>query len=162
MVDTMRTTHPTAPLLRAFREAPWRTQTQAVAVVSISLLVIAIVGGFYLTVASRAATAGRDLQQLELTKTELIQANGELLAQLAELRSVDRLAARAQALGYVPATTEQIDYLRVADYPYTAATSAPPRAAVPEAPPPSTLAQVADWLAQVLQGLVLGGSGQGG
>jgi len=33
---------------------------------------------------------------------------------------------------------------------------APPTAA------PSALAQVANWLAQVLQGLVLGGPGQGG
>lgn len=161
MVDTMRT-NPTAPLLRAFREAPWRTQTQAVAVVSISLLVIAIIGGFYLTVASRAATAGRDLQELEVTKTQLVQANGELLAELAALRSVTRLAARAQALGYVAANPEQIDYLKVAEYPYTAQTSAPPRAAAAPEPEPSTLSQVADWLAQVLQGLVLGGQGQGG
>ena len=161
MIDTMRT-NPTAPLLRAFREAPWRTQTQAVAVVSISLLIIAILGGFYLTVASRAATAGRDLQQLEIEKTALVQANGELLAELAALRSVTRLAARAQALGYVAAQPEQIDYLKVAEYPYTAQTSAPPRAAAPETAAPSTLSQVANWLAQVLQGLVMGGSGQGG
>lgn len=161
MVDTMRT-NPTAPLLRAFREAPWRTQTQAVAVVSISLLVIAIIGGFYLAVASRAATAGRDLQKLEVTKTQLVQANGQLLAELAALRSVTRLAARAQALGYVAANPEQIDYLKVADYPYTAQTSAPPRAVAPAEPEPTAWAQVADWLAQVLQGLVLGGQGQGG
>jgi hypothetical protein len=161
MINTMRT-NPTAPLLRAFREAPWRTQTQAVAVVSILLLVVAIIGGFYLTVASRAATAGRDLQTLEYQKTQLLQANGELLAELAELRSITRLAARAQALGYVPAAPGQIDYLRVPDYPYTAPVVAAPRAAAPEAAAPSPLGQVADWLAQVLQGLVLGGPGQGG
>jgi len=155
-------TNPTAPLLRAFREAPWRTQTQAVAVVSISLLVIAIIGGFYLTVASRAATAGRDLQRLEVQKTQLVQSNGELLAELAALRSVTRLAARAQALGYVAAQPEQIDYLRVAEYPWTAQTSAPPRAVTPPTAAPNALAQVANWLAQVLQGLVLGGPGQGG
>ncbi len=156
MIDTMRT-NPTAPLLRAFREAPWRTQTHAVAVVSISLLVIAIIGGFYLTVASRAATAGRDLQTLELKKTQLVQANGELLAELAALRSVTRLAARAQALGYVAAQPEQIDYLKVAEYPWTAQTSAPPRAAAPPTPAPTALSQVVDWLARMLQGLVLGG-----
>lgn len=161
MINTMRT-NPTAPLLRAFREAPWRTQTQAVAVVSISLLVIAIIGGFYLAVASRAATAGRDLQELEVTKTQLIQANGELLAELAALRSVTRLAARAEALGFVAATSEQIDYLKVAEVSYLAETVAPPRAVAPAEAPPSALAQVADWLAQVLQGLVLGGPGQGG
>jgi hypothetical protein len=128
--------------------------------VSIILLVIAVIGGFYLTVASRAATAGRDLQTLEYQKGQLVQANGELLAELAALRSVTRLAARAQELGYVAAAPEQIDYLRVADYPYSAPTVAAPRAVAPEVER-TALAQVADWLTQVLQGLVLGQPGQG-
>jgi hypothetical protein len=160
MIETMRTNY-TAPLARAFKEAPWRTQTQAVAIVSISLLVAAIVGGFYLAVASRAATAGRDLQRLEVQKTLLLQANVELRAQLAELRSVERVVQRALALGYRPAQPEQIHYLRVDNYPYSVQTTPPPRAAAPPGPQPSTLAQVADWLAQVLQGLVLG-QGRGG
>jgi hypothetical protein len=160
MIETMRTTY-AAPLARAFKEAPWRTQTQAVAVVSISLLIIAIIGGFYLTVASRAATAGRDLQRLEARKTELIQANDELRAELSVLRSVDRLAQRALALGFTPAQPEQIHYLRVDNYPYAAQTTPPPRAAAPAAPAPSTFTVLADWFAQVLQGVVLG-SGQGG
>ena len=154
MIETMRTNY-TAPLARAFREAPWRTQTQAVAIVSISLLVVAVVGGFYLTVASRAATAGRDLQRLEAQKTVLTQANDELRAELAELRSVERLVQRALALGFRPAQPDQIHYVRVDNFPYTAQTMPPPRAVVPELPP-TALAQVADWLAQVLQGLVLG------
>ena len=157
--NTMRT-NPTAPLLRAFREAPWRTQTQAVAIVSILLLVAAVIGGFYLTVASRAATAGRDLQTLEYQKTQLALANGELTAQLAALRSVTRLADRAQALGFVPAQPGQIDYLPVPNYPYTAQAVEAPRAAAP-VETRSTLAQVADWLAQALQGLVMGKPGQG-
>jgi hypothetical protein len=155
MLETMRTTY-AAPLARAFKEAPWRSQTQAVAVVSIALLIIAIVGGFYLTVASRAATAGRDLQRLEAEKAALIQANEELRAELSQLRSVDRLVQRALALGFTPAQPEQIHYLRVDNYPYAAETTPPPRASAPPAVPPSTLSVLADWFAQVLQGLVLG------
>lgn len=154
MIDTMRT-HYTAPLARAFKEAPWRTQTQAVALVSISLLVVAIVGSFYLTVASRAATAGRDLQRLEAQKTVLAQANDELRAELADLRSVERLVQRALALGFRPANPDQIHYVRVDNYPYTAQTTLPPRAVAPEATP-TALAQATDWLAQALQGLMLG------
>jgi hypothetical protein len=160
MIETMRTTY-AAPLARAFKEAPWRTQTQAVAVVSISLLIIAIIGGFYLTVASRAATAGRDLQSLEARKTELIQENDELRAELSLLRSVDRLAQRALALGFTPAKPEQIHYLRVDNYPYAVETTPPPRASAPAVPPTNTFSALADWFAQVLQGLVLG-TGQGG
>jgi len=158
MIETMRSSY-AAPLARAFKEAPWRSQTQAVAVVSISLLIIAIVGGLYLTVASRAATAGRDLQRLEARKTALVQANDELRAELSELRSLNRLVTRALELGFVPAQPEQIHYLRVDSFPYAAETTSPPRAAAPEPPTPSTLAQLADWFAQVLQGLVLGQGG---
>jgi hypothetical protein len=158
MIDTMRSNY-TAPLARAFREAPWRTQTQAVAIVSVLLLVVAIVAGFYLTVASRAATAGRDLQRLEAQKTVLLQANEELRAELSELRAVERMVQRALALGFRPALPEQIHYVRVESFPYDAQTTPPPRAVVPVAEP-SALAQVADWFAQVLQGLVLA-PGQG-
>jgi hypothetical protein len=155
MIETMRSNY-TAPLARAFKEAPWRTQTQAVAIVSIFLLVVAIVAGFYLTVASRAATAGRDLQRLEAQKTVLIQANEELRAELSELRAVERMVQRALAMGFRPALPEQIHYVRVDNYPYTVQTTPPPRAVLPEPPPPSALAQVGEWLAQVLQGLVMG------
>src|SRR3977135_1727823 len=97
MINTMRSQY-AAPLMRAFKQAPWRTQTQAVAMLPITLLPVAVVGGFYLAVAARAATAGRDLQTLEVRKAVLAQDNDRLQAELAELRSVTRLAARAQAM----------------------------------------------------------------
>ena len=64
MINTMRSQY-AAPFMRAFKQAPWRSQTQAVAILSITLLTVAVVGGFYLAVAARAATAGRDLQAFE-------------------------------------------------------------------------------------------------
>lgn len=105
-------------LLRAFRQAPWRKQIQFVALLAIALLVIAILGGFYLTIASKAGTAGRDLQHYEMLKTELTQQNDELRAKLAELRAVTRLAERARVLGFVPAQAEQVEYLSVSNYPH--------------------------------------------
>ena len=146
MIDTMRSSY-AAPLLRAFRQAPWRSQTQAVAMLSITLLTAAVVGGFYLAVAARAATAGRDLQALEARKTELLQSNDELEAQLADLRSINRLAARAQALGFQPATGDELQYMRVDSFPKDVQLKPPPRATLP--PPPPTTAQVlTDWLKQ--------------
>jgi hypothetical protein len=135
MIDSMRTNY-AAPLLRAFKQAPWRSQTQAVAILSITLLAAAVVGGFYLAVAARAATAGRDLQGLEARKTELLQSNDELQAQLAQLRSINRLAARAVALGFKPATGDQLEYMRVESYPQHVQLKPPPRAAA--LPPPPT------------------------
>ena len=146
MINTMRTNY-AAPLLRAFKQAPWRSQTQAVAMLSITLLAAAVVGGFYLAVASRAATAGRDLQRLEARKTELLQNNDELQAQLANLRSINRLAARAVALGFQPASGDQLEYIRVDSYPQNVHLKPPPRAAV-AAPPPTTLHVLLDWARQ--------------
>lgn len=151
MIDTMRSNY-AAPLLRAFKQAPWRSQTQAVAILSVTLLTAAVVGGFYLAVAARAATAGRDLQGLEARKTELLQNNDELQAQLAQLRSINRLAARAVALGFQPATGDQLEYLRVESYPQNVHLTPPPRAAVAPAPP-STLQVVTSWLKQAAAAL---------
>jgi len=146
MIDTMRINY-AAPILRAFKQAPWRSQTQAVAMLSITLLTAAVVGGFYLAVAARAATAGRDLQSLEARKTALLLDNDELQAQLANLRSINRLAARAVALGFQPATGDQLEYMRVDSYPQNIHLKPPPRAAIaPEAP--TTLQVLADWLKQ--------------
>ena len=111
-------------LLRAFRQAPWRKQVQLVALLAIALLIIAILGGFYLTIASKAGAAGRDLQRFEARKTALTQENDELRAQLAELRSVTRLVERARALGFTPAQPDQVEYLRVSNYPQAAPTPA--------------------------------------
>jgi hypothetical protein len=155
MITSMRTNSTfTNPFLRAFRQAPWRTQTQAVAAWSVTLLVVMVLGGLYLTVASRAAAAGRDLQGLEVRKTALTLENDELRAELAELRSVDRLVTRALAMGFKPAQPEQIEYLAIDSYPYLAETAPPPRAAEVAPMPENSLAQLSDWLAGVLQGLM--------
>lgn len=153
MIDSIRSTY-AAPLVRAVKQAPWRSQTQAVAILSITLLTAAVVGGFYLAVSARAATAGRDLQALEAQKAELTQNNDELRAQLAQLRSVTRLAARAQELGFQPATGDQLEYLRVDSFPQTTKLAPPPRAAVLP-PPPNTLAVFADWLVQTARRLAI-------
>ena len=146
MINTMRSNY-AAPLLRAFKQAPWRSQTQVVAMFSIALLAAAVIGGFYLAVAARAATAGRDLQSLEAQKTELIQSNNELEAQLADLRSINRLAARATALGFQPATDDQLQYMRVQSYPQNVQLKPPPRAALPP-PPPTTWQVLLSWAKQ--------------
>jgi hypothetical protein len=142
-------------ILRAFKQAPWRKQTQSVAVLAVVLLVMAVLGGLYLTVATRAGTAGRDLQAMQQRQDELIRSNDELRAQLAGLRSVNRLAERARALGYTFVAPEAVEYLVVKNYP--TAVAAPPQ-------PPAVAAQPAtlvDWLTETL-GALLSGAGGGG
>jgi len=154
MFSRMRETYE-EQILRAFKQAPWRKQTQSVAVLAVILFVMAMLGGLYLAVASRAATAGRDLQALELRQDVLIRSNDELRAQLAELRSVNRLAERARALGYTSVPPDEVEYLVVKNYPSPVAATPP----LPvQAARPATLA---DWLAETLSAL-LSYSGGGG
>jgi len=134
-----------AHLQRTFRQAPWRTRTQTAIAATVLLLVAAVMGGLYLSLAARAGVAGRDLQQLEAQQEELQRANDELLAQLATLRSVTRLANRARELGFVPLQPEEIEYLPVPNYPVAMA-SQPPR----ETPSSPTVHNL-EWLEQVMR-----------
>lgn len=158
MVDERREAY-AAQWMRAFKQAPWRTQTQAVAVWSITLLVIAVIGGLYLAVASRAGTAGRDLQRMEARKAELIQSNDELRAQLSELRSVTRLANRARELGFIPAQPGQIEYLAVQNYPQPTARVAPAASGPQPAERVPVTTALGSWLAQTLLDLISSGEG---
>lgn len=121
-------------MFQAFRSAPVRIQIQVVAWVAVSFMALLMLGSLYLTVAASAATAGRDLQSFELRKAELIIENNQLRAELADLRSMTRLASRALELGFVPAQVEQMDYLWVANYPHPAPVTAAPTQPAPAAP----------------------------
>jgi hypothetical protein len=142
-------------IARAFKQAPWRRQTQSVAVLASILLVMAILGGFYLAVAARAGTAGRDLQELEQQKGNLIRENDELRATLADLLSENQMVARAQKLGYGPVAPDAIDYVMVKDYPTATAVVAQP---VTQPQPPASFRE---WLTKTL-GLWLSTTAGGG
>lgn len=148
----MQTFYPTQ-ILRAFRQAPWRQQTQLLAGLFIGLMVLLVVGGLYLAVASRAGNAGRDLQNLEARKAELIRSNDQLRAELAELRSMTRLANRALELGFAPAVNDQVHYLAVPNYP----PAVPAQAAAAPAPAQPAALSAVDWLGQTLRQILGGG-----
>lgn len=145
--------HPSA-LLRVFRQAPWRQQMQVMAALSVGLMILLVIGGLYLAVASRAANAGRDLQRLEAAKASLLIENDRLRAQLAELRTMNRMAARALELGFLPAGPNQVEYVAVPNYPHqpTVVVEAPSAA-------PSVAQASAEegWLQRTLGALFGGG-----
>jgi hypothetical protein len=103
-------------LSRAFRQAPWRIQVQLIASLAAAAIVMVALGGLYLTEASRAATAGRDVQALQVQKAELQFMIDRQLALIAQAKSVERLEQRARDLGYVPAEIGQIENIRVEGY----------------------------------------------
>jgi len=101
---------------RAFKQAPWRVQIQVIATLASVAIVIVALGGLYLIEASRAATAGRDVQSLQVDKAELELSINRQLALIASAKSVARLEMRARELGYAPAQIGQIDFVVVKGY----------------------------------------------
>jgi hypothetical protein len=81
------------------------------------LLALSLLGWIYLTQASYVATTGRRIQELEAEKVGLQQENLQLMAEIAELESVTRLAARAKELGFEVASVEGSEFVVVADMP---------------------------------------------
>lgn len=98
-------------LQHALRQAPWRTETQATSLVLAVVVVVALIGALYLAQASRTAAAGRRVQSLEAERQVLEQTNAQLRAEIAALRSVPRLIAEAEKLGYQVASVDQVDYM---------------------------------------------------
>jgi hypothetical protein len=109
-----------------FRRRPWRVQRQAVALGALGLFVAIIIGALYLAQASSQSTLGRQLEDLIVRRNQLEQTNEQLRAEIAGLRSVPRLLARAQELGFVEALRDQIEYLVIDGYnPHRSQTAAP-------------------------------------
>jgi hypothetical protein len=79
------------------------------------LVALSLLGWIYLTQASRVATTSRRVQKLERELTRLEQENLQLMAEIAALETVSRLAARATELGFVMAMAQDADFLVVAD-----------------------------------------------
>lgn len=98
---------------QAIRQAPWRTQTQATSLVLAVVVIVAVIGALYLAQASRTATIGRRLQEMEAERQQLEQANAQLRAEIAGLQSVPRLIGKAQELGFHTANSSQVEYMPV-------------------------------------------------
>lgn len=109
----------------ALRSRTWRMQRQAVALGALGVVLAIIISALYLAQAASVATLGRQLESLIVVRNQLEQTNEGLRAEIAQLRSVPRLLARAQELGFVIARRENIEYLVVPGY-------------NPDRPPPQT------------------------
>lgn len=145
-------------LSRAFKQAPWRVQVQVIASLAAIAVVIVALGGLYLTEASRAATAGRDVQALQAQKADLQFAIDRQTALIAQAKAVARLEQRAVDLGYKPADMEQIDFVVVDGY-YGPNANVPVEASVPvQAEVPNYDETLGTWFAGVLSS-VLGTGG---
>lgn len=109
----MQTDRDESWIQHALEQVPWRTQQQATSLVMAFVVIVAVIGAMYLAQASRTAGAGRRLQELEVQRQALEQQNAQLRAEIAALRSVPRLIAEAERLGFHIASSEEVEYLEV-------------------------------------------------
>ncbi len=136
-----------APRSRStFRQAPWRTQTQTTSLVLAVVVIVVVIGALYLAQASRTATAGRRLQALEAQRRTLEQQNAQLRAEIAALRSVPRLIAEAEQLGYHAARMDEVEYLFIPGAPPQPLPTPTPALVVEQAVPPYR-ETLSGWLA---------------
>ena len=100
----------------ALRDNQWRFQKQAVALAGLGVFIAIVIGALYLAQSASVSTLGRQLQNLITKRNQLEQTNEQLRADISQLRSVPRLLARAEELGFVKASEDEIEYLYVPGY----------------------------------------------
>lgn len=102
--------------IHAYKVAPWRVQRQWIGSALLAVVALAMVAALYLIVTSRAAIAGREIQDLTFSITASQQVSGDLQTQLASLTSASAMESRALELGFRPMQPEEAEYLVVSGY----------------------------------------------
>ncbi len=135
--------HNVQKISQAYSQAPWRKQVQWIGTFLLVLVFVWLIAGLYLDVTARAATIGREIQEMQIGQIEtanvtpdllklrsieeLRQRNADLQAQLAFLLSEDTMKERAKGLGFEPVEPGTTIYVEVPGYtPPQYATLAPP------------------------------------
>lgn len=106
----------TRNLIQAYHQAPWRRQVQFGALVLGTLAVLALIAAIYLNVTSRAATTGRQVQQMQDARQDLEQEIEDLQTQLAYITSIEVMQLRAEKLGFEPVSPAEVTFLTVTGY----------------------------------------------
>jgi len=144
-------------LAQTYWTTPWRRQAMWLGAFLLVLVSLALLASLYLSVTSRAATLGREIQHMQAQIEETRRVNADLTVQVATLMSAENLARRARAMGLQPASAEQIQYVVVPGY-----RGRPPLALAPSPaaqPPPLVVTTPAfsesllDWVGQQFSAL---------
>ena len=99
-----------------FRRQRFQPQNQAAALAVLGILIALILGALYLSQVASFAITNRQIEDLIAERDELERTNEQLIAEIASFRTVPRLLARAQEIGFRPATNANIEYLVVEGY----------------------------------------------
>lgn len=103
-------------LEQAYRQAPWRSQAQWSGMFLLVVISFVMVAGLYLSISAQAATAGLDIQDLQVQKDETTRRSADLRNQLAYLSSDAVMEKRAKDLGYKLNRIDEPTYLIIPRY----------------------------------------------
>jgi hypothetical protein len=149
-------------LIHAYKQAPWRTQRQWIGASLLALLLFAMVAALYLSVTARAAIIGRQIQTIKAEIEVNQRVNADLETQIAFQLSETNVQQEAQALGYRPAESDEIEYLYVPGYPgrqdFNLAEAPGPKLHAPTIPPEYTQSLL-DWVDQRMRSPALPSQG---
>jgi cell division protein FtsL len=101
---------------QAFSQTPWRKQIQGIGLFLLILVLVALVAGVYLNVSTRAAVVGRQIQEMQSNILELERSNADKQSQYGVMTSAIQMRERANALGFIPSTSLDTQYLNVEGY----------------------------------------------
>jgi hypothetical protein len=131
-------------------------QRQWIGLFLLGLVAVSMVAGLYLNITVRATLAGREIQTIQSDLIDKGRENSDLELQLAGLNSVESMQKRADALGFQPASPEDITYVEVPGYvPISAVDMSETGAATPNLTQNLTLRpeyteSLFDWIARAL------------
>ena len=99
-----------------FSRKRFRTRNQATALAILGVAILLILGSLYLSQVASFAITNRQIEELIKQRDELKRQNERLIGEIASFRTVPRLFARAEAIGFRPATNADIDYILIDGY----------------------------------------------
>ena len=103
-------------IIEAYRNTPWRQQTQMLGLFAVFGFVAALVMIVYIWLTSMAGTYGLKVQEYQETARELEQQIEDKKAHLANLEVTASLTDRAVEAGFEMADPNRIRYLKVEGY----------------------------------------------
>jgi len=106
----------TQKLEQAYKPAPGRTQVQWSGMFLLVVISFVMVAGLYLSISAQAATAGLDIQDLQVQKDETTRRMADLRNQLAYLTSDQVMEKRAKDLGFKLNRIDDPTYLIIPNY----------------------------------------------
>jgi len=103
-------------ITQAYSQAPWRKQLQWIGLFMLALVFIAVVAGIYLSVSAQASSSGREIQIMYSEMEDIRRNIEDLESQIAFLTSNAEMERRAEELGFIQVSSEDILYILVPGY----------------------------------------------